>query len=69
MVVSRGETSWIKLDSQNRSRSSRFDRELIALGERTTKLLRSQKVRQNDCALATLDDFLGAVYALILSLA
>ena len=67
MALSRREASWIGLHSQSTSKACRFDRDLIELGERMTALLSSTKAQQNDFALATLDDLLGAIYALILA--
>lgn len=68
MVVSKGPTPcWVELDSNGKSKSSRFDRDLIGFGQQIATLLTSAKVKQSVYAVATLDDFLGAIYALILA--
>lgn len=44
-----------------------FDEQLICFGRRIFNLLESKTVKGNQYALATLDDFLGAVHALIMA--
>ncbi|MCI0724733.1 MAG: hypothetical protein L0338_38090 [Acidobacteria bacterium] len=58
---------WIELETNSRSKVSRFDGDLIGFGQRIAILLGSAKVTKSVYALATLDDFLGATYALILA--
>lgn len=62
MNRSKPNTVWIAL------RGSAFDPELVRFGQQMTALLQSKKSKQNDYVLATLDDLLGAIHALILAL-
>src|SRR6267378_5710466 len=68
MTVPKAETPWVLLAPKGKDKSSRFDEELIDFGGRLAELLNSGKAKRNDCALATLDDLLGAVYALIFAM-
>jgi hypothetical protein len=68
LVASIGQTPcWVKLNSNGRSKSSRFDPELIGFGQEIANLLTSTKVKQSVYTVATLDDLLGAIHALILT--
>lgn len=58
---------WIGLDVKSKTRACRFDSALVELGGRVSTLLMSKKTQSNDFAIATLDDLLGAIYALILA--
>jgi hypothetical protein len=55
----------IRLEPQKRVAEHRFDQELIGLSQGITQLLRSNRKRRDVHVWATLDDFLGAIYALI----
>lgn len=66
--MSKQKAPWIVLRPRSQGKSFRFDQQLVGLGKRIAKLLSSKKAKGNDFVLATLDDFLGAVYALILAL-
>lgn len=62
---------WIRLvpgrGSKKSGRYHRYDEDLIEIGERIAALLISAKVAKNPYALATIDDLVGSLYALVLA--
>lgn len=66
-MASEMDTMWIQLSPKTRGKAYRFDQKLIQLSQSITALLKSNKQRDDAHVWATLDDFLGAVYALILA--
>jgi hypothetical protein len=58
--------NWIRLTS-GKGAACPWDHDLIEIGKRVSSLLTSQKIKNSNFALATLDDLLGAIYAFILA--
>src|ERR1017187_1940819 len=61
------DATWVRLNTKGRGKAYRFDKNLIQLCEGITRLLKANRKRGDVYVWATLDDFLGAVYALILA--